>query len=62
MSYERTMLELLNDECIFSITKRGDRFRIREEFDRSQWEDLTRAELLQLADELRALAGEEKAQ
>ena len=56
---ERTILELLKSECIFSIHVSGDGFIVREEFDRSQWERLTRAELLQLADEIRELAGED---
>jgi hypothetical protein len=56
---ERTILDRLSGECIFTVQRRGEHYVIRNRFDSSQFEVLTRAELIQLADELRELAGEE---
>jgi hypothetical protein len=56
---ETPILDRLSGECIFTIQRRGEYYVIRNKFDGSQFEVLTSAELIQLADELRELAGEE---
>ena len=56
---ERPILERLKDEDVILINRNPDgTFRLHHP-DFVAWEILTRAELLQLADELRELAGED---
>lgn len=53
---ERTILERLNDGALFWVNRNSNgTFRLSDY--EGNREDLTRAELLQLADEIRALAG-----
>ena len=56
---ERTILERLGDEDVVLINRNPDwTFRLHHP-GHFAYEDLTRAELLQLADEIRELAGED---
>lgn len=53
-----TILQKLEDKRVFSIAKTGDDFEFIEECDRWFGATLTRDEVLQLAAELVALAGD----
>lgn len=54
---DKPILEAIKDERVFSVKKQPDgRFRVREECDKYFEVHLTREQLHQLADELKALA------
>jgi hypothetical protein len=54
---DKTILEAIKDERVFSVKKQPDgRFRVREECDKYYAVYLTTGQLTQLADDLKALA------